>query len=117
MAYAQERSEMRFPVQGMFGNLRAVGDVHVLNLSRSGIAFETPHKLTVGEDYFLEVRYREQVVNFGVNLRWCSLKRGSSRTGTRIYQAGGRFVDVLQETPGGLWARLLADPDETASRL
>lgn len=117
MVYAQERSEMRFPVQGMFGNLRTVRDVRVLNLSRGGIAFETPHKLTVGDDYFLEVRYKGQVVNFGVSLRWCSRKRGTPRSSTPIYQAGGRFIDVLQETPGGLWARLLADAGEASSNL
>jgi len=106
--YSTERCEVRFPVEGVQGSLKTPGDVRAINLSRRGVAFETTHKLTVGDTYFLELRYRGQVVNVEIDLRWCSRSSPPTEDQPAVYRAGGPFVDVVRDVPDGLWGSLIS---------
>ena len=109
MKRSERRRYGRFPVSGIQGNLKRTGDVTLLDLSRTGISFETSHPITVGESYFLELRYREASVNLEVLVKWCALRgrvRDDDGTERPVFQAGAGFVDILRDAPGGLWRAL-----------
>ena len=112
MKRPERRRYGRFPVSGIRGSLKRTGDLMLLDLSRTGISFETSHPITVGESYYLELRYGEAVVNLEVKIKWCAL-RGKARDDAGeeqpVYQAGAGFVDVLRDAPGGLWRALEAE--------
>ena len=90
-----------------------MGDLTLLDLSRTGISFETSIPITVGKSYFLELRYGQAKVHLEVLVKWCALRgkelddEGSEHS---VYQAGAGFVDVLRDAPGGLWRALEAEP-------
>ena len=106
--YSNDRREVRFPVEGVQGSLKTPGDVRAINLSRRGVAFETSHKLTVGETYFLELRYRSHVVSVEIDLRWCSRRSPPTADEPAVYRAGGPFVDIVRDAPNGLWGALVS---------
>ena len=112
MKKSERRRYGRFPVSGIHGSLKRTGDVTLLDLSRTGIAFETVNPITVGEHYFLELRYGQARVSLEVRVRWCSVRgtvRDDDGQEQSVYQAGGGFVDVHRDAPGGLWRALEAD--------
>ena len=108
----QERRRYgRFPVSGIHGSLKRAGDLKLLDLSRTGISFETSHPITVGGNYFLELRYGEATVNLEVAVKWCSLRglvQDDEGVEQPVYQAGAVFVDILRDAPKGLWRALEA---------
>ncbi len=101
------RRETRFPVDGIQGSLHRPGDLRVINLSRSGIAFATFHRVTVGDSYFVEIRYRSQAVSVEIELRWCFRQPDTEPNEPSLYLAGGRLVDIVRDDPEGLWRGLL----------
>ncbi len=109
MRRRERRRHGRFPVSGIYGSLQTPGDLKLLDLSRSGISFETANLMTVGRNYFIELRYGKAMVNLEVVVKWCA-QRGSSRDAegheVPVFQAGGGFVDVHRDAPGGIWAAL-----------
>lgn len=111
----QRRRELRIPVRGIEGSLQSPGDVRVVDLSRHGVSFETLHKLTVGDDCFLELRYRNKVVSVATVLRWCSLTSASNPEEIRAFRAGGAFTEVLADGPDGLWSCLVAESPTPAA--
>jgi hypothetical protein len=108
----ERRRYGRFPVARIHGSLKRAGDLTLLDLSRTGISFETSNAISVGESYFLELRYRQAAVNLEVMVKWCALggtvfdDEGDEQP---LYHAGGVFVDVLRDAPGGLWRALEAE--------
>ena len=108
----ERRRYGRFPVSGIRGSLNRMGDLRLLDLSRTGISFEISDPITVGSSYFIELRYGQATVNLEVLVKWCAL-RGSLRDDDGheqpVYQAGAGFVDVLRDAPGGLWRALEAE--------
>jgi len=108
----ERRRYGRFPVSGIHGSLKRTGDLTLLDLSRKGISFETSNAITVGGNYFLELRYRQASVNLEVLVKWCALRgrvRDDEGNEQPVYQAGAAFVDVLRDAPGGLWRALEVD--------
>jgi len=79
----------------------------VINLSRSGIAFATYHRVTVGDPYFIEIRYRNQTVSVEIELRWCFRQPDTGPGEPPLFLAGGRLVDIVRDDPEGLWRGLL----------
>ena len=113
MKRSERRRYGRFPVSGIHGSLKRTGDVTLLDLSRNGISFETSNPITVGEHYFLELRYGDARVSLEVRVRWCTLRgtvRDDEGEEQPIYKAGAGFVDILRDAPGGLWQALEAAP-------
>ncbi len=81
----------------------------LLDLSRTGISFETANAITVGGNYYLELRYGEATVSLEILVKWCALRgkvRDDDDNEQPVYQAGAGFVDVLRDAPGGLWRAL-----------
>ncbi len=109
MKRTERRRHGRFPVSGIHGSLRTAGDLTLLDISRTGISFETVNPITVGQNYFLELRYGDARVSLEVLVKWCA-QRGTLRDDdgaeAPLYQAGAGFVDVHRDAPGGLWAAL-----------
>ena len=108
----ERRRYGRFPVSGIHGSLKRTGDLTLLDLSRTGISFETSNPITVGENYFLELRYGDAKVSLEVLVKWCALRgkvRDDDGEQRPVYQAGAGFVDVLRDAPGGLWQALEAE--------
>ena len=109
MKRPERRRYGRFPVSGIYGSLRTAGDLMLLDLSRTGISFETANPITVGEHYYLELRYGDASVSLEVVVKWCAQRGGVRDAGgvvMPLYQAGAGFVDVHRDAPGGLWAAL-----------
>lgn len=109
----ERRRYGRFPVSGIRGSLNRMDDLTLLDLSRTGISFETTNPITVGESYYLELRYGKASVNLEVLVKWCALRgmvRDDDGVEYPVYQAGAGFVDVLRDAPGGLWRALEAEP-------
>lgn len=106
---ARTRREMRFPVEGVRGSLKSPGDLRIINVSRSGLAFATMHHLAVGDHYFIEIRYQGQTANLELELRWCFWQPETGDDDEHpVFLAGGRFVDIVRDDPGGLWRGLTA---------
>jgi hypothetical protein len=112
MKRSERRRYGRFPVSGIQGSLKRAGDLTLLDLSRTGICFETSHPITVGETYYMELRYRQAKVNLEVLVKWCAL-RGQVRDAVGneqpFFHAGAGFVDIHRDAPGGLWQALEVD--------
>jgi hypothetical protein len=111
MNRSERRRYGRFPVSGIHGSLQTAGDLTLLDLSRTGISFETTNSITVGEHYFIELRYGDASVNLEVLVKWCALRALPGEDGESelpLYHAGGGFVDVHRDAPGGLWRALEA---------
>jgi len=106
--FSGQRQEMRFPVEGIQGSLRAPGDLRIINLSRSGLAFATTHHLTVGDASFIEIRFRDQTASLELKLLWCFRQPKLEPEETEMFLAGGRFVDIVRDDPDGLWRGLVA---------
>jgi len=105
---SSKRQEMRFPVEGVQGSLRAPGDLRIINLSRSGLAFATSHHLTVGDTSFIEIRFHHQTASLELELLWCFRQPKLEPEEREMFLAGGRFVDVVRDDPQGLWRGLVA---------
>ena len=108
----ERRRYGRFPVSGIQGTLRRTGDMTLLDLSRTGISFETSYPITVGESYYMELRYRQARVNLEVLVKWCALRgKALDDDGNEqpLYQAGAGFVDILRDAPDGVWRALEVD--------
>lgn len=86
-------------------------DVRLLDLSRRGVGFETAHRLTVGERYFLEVTYAGRTANLELQLKWCSEKPPAEgpEAETPLFVAGGAFLEVWRDSDEGFWSGVRAD--------
>jgi hypothetical protein len=107
--FSIKRQEMRFPVEGVEGSLRTPGDLRIINLSRSGLAFATTHHLTVGDNTFIEIRFHGQTASLELQLLWCFRQPKLEPEEPEMFLAGGRFVDVVRDDPAGLWRGLVAE--------
>lgn len=105
-----QRRYSRFPVQGIYGSLRTPRDVRVLNLSRSGVSFETTEKVSEGENCFLELRFHAEVASLEVKILWVMTREGDGSGGSAsevpVYQAGGTFIDIHRDRADGFWSAL-----------
>lgn len=81
------------------GTLRTPGDIEVLDLSRTGLAFATAERLEEGVDYEVELRHREQPMTATIIVRWI---RDADDGGHR-YRVGAEFVTVLSKSDTGIW--------------
>jgi len=100
------RGYERIPVGTVTGTLHTPGDIEVLDLSRTGMAFATVERLDEGADYEIELRHREQPVKLVVSVRW--VKKAETADGARAgYHVGAEFISVLQKTSTGIWDWIL----------
>lgn len=96
----ERRRHRRFNVDGVRGSLKVSMDASVLNLSLTGIAIETPTKLTPGTEYALRLPTGDEPLSLPVEARWCNLARTIKRPNgdvVPIYRVGLRFAEVLTE--------------------
>lgn len=110
-----KRSFERIPVHTVTGTLRHPGDIRVLDLSRTGMAFATSERLEVGADYELELEYRHQSVKLAVIVRWVERQESERQEGAgehaqaeppgggERHHVGAEFVTVLEKAPTGMW--------------
>lgn len=105
-----ERHFERFPVEHIEGELREPGDVHVLDLSQTGLAFSTPVPLESGERRELELKYRGQRVRVEVMVRWAK-PEWSEAHGRAVHRVGAEFERVLEKEETGLWDFILAETE------
>lgn len=98
----------RFPVEHIEGTLREPGDVHVLDLSQTGMAFSTPVALELGDRRKLELAYRGQGVRLEVTVRWAR-SEWSEAHGRAAHRVGAEFERVLEKADTGLWDFILAE--------
>jgi len=104
-----ERRQRRFPVEGISGTLLPSTPVTLINLSRSGLAVESPEPLAVGETCFLRFQHEGRNATLELKIAWCRRRRGRWRVlggpGT-TYLAGGIIVDLYRDAGAGLWEGL-----------
>jgi hypothetical protein len=111
MKQSEQRRHTRFPVQGIFGSLRSPRDIRVVNLSRSGIAFETSEDLAVGESCFLELRHHTDAASIEILVEWSEPAGNPAALRKPVFLVGARFVDVFRDTGGGFWEAIAAHPE------
>ena len=81
-------------------------DCRVINLSSSGICFETSRKLTVGEHCFLEVQFQDMSASLELAIEWCLLRstaRNVDGTDSGVVRAGASFIAIERDSPVGFW--------------
>lgn len=105
------RRDPRLPVCRIYGSMLRPLDVRLLDLSRRGVGFETAHRLTVGERYFLEVTHAGRTVNLELRIKWCSQRRESEDPEAKAQSvvAGGAFLEVWRDADDGFWSSVQAD--------
>jgi PilZ domain len=108
-----QRRHTRYPVRGIYGSLRYPRDVRVVNLSRSGVAFETAERLAAGEVCYLELRHQAEAASIEVAVRWAAAAQ--EHDDGVLYRVGASFVDVHRQGSGGLWAGIQPDPETPAA--
>lgn len=106
----QKRHFQRFPVEHIEGCLRNPGDLRVLDLSQTGLAFETEYPVEEGSRPELELRYRNQGVRVAVVVRWTRPERREKER--QIYRSGAEFLRVVEKEDTGLWDFILAEGGE-----
>lgn len=109
----RKRHFQRFPVEHIEGTLRTPGDVQVLDMSQTGLAFETDFAVEIGSRPEVELRYRNQGVRVAVAIRWARPERREK--GRQIHRAGAEFLRVIQKDDTGLWDFILAEGDSTSA--
>jgi hypothetical protein len=102
----KKRHFERFPVEHIEGTLQVPGDLHVLDLSQTGLSFETFSPVEAGPRE-LELSYRRQALRVEVRIRWARLERREE--GRQIYRAGAEFKRVIEKEATGLWDFILAE--------
>lgn len=100
----------RIPVETVTGTLHTPGDLEILDLSRTGLAFATAERLEQGSDYDVELRHRGQPVQVGINVRWVRKAEAAGKEPTR-YRVGAAFVSVLSKSDTGIWDFIGATDD------
>lgn len=100
------RGYERIPVGTVTGTLHTPGDIEVLDLSRTGVAFAAVERLDEGTDYEIELRHREQPVKLVVSVRWVKETETAEGAGA-VYRVGAEFITVLQKTSTGIWDWIL----------
>ncbi len=93
-------------------------DCRVINLSSSGICFETSRGLTVGQHYYLEVHLQGLSASLEIDLKWCALAsrvQDEDGTETSVVRAGASFVDIERDSPVGFWDVIDVYPPPAAS--
>lgn len=103
----KKRHFERFPVEHIEGTLQQPGDVHVLDLSQTGLSFETSASVEAETRRELELSYRGQAVRVEIQIRWARPERRDE--GRQIHRAGAEFVRVMQKEDTGLWDFILAE--------
>lgn len=103
----RQRHFERFPVDHIEGTLLHPADVHVLDLSQTGLSFETSSPVEAGTRRELELSYRGQAVRLELQVRWARPERRDE--GRQIHRAGAEFVRVLSKEDTGLWDFILAE--------
>lgn len=103
----KKRHFQRFPVEHIEGTLRTPGDLEILDLSQTGLAFETELPVEAESRSELELRYRNQGVRVSVVIRWARPERREE--GRQIYRAGAEFLRVIEKDDTGLWDFILAE--------
>lgn len=108
-----KRRHSRYAVDGIFGTLLPSTPVTMVNLSRTGLAVETPECLEVGESYLFRFQHHSRTATVEVKISWCRRRRGLWRLlcgeGT-LYVAGGNIVDLHRDHADGFWNALEPDP-------
>jgi len=100
MTSQERRRSPRFDVSGVQGTFQFTLDMTVVNLSVSGMAVETNHRLTVGRRYLFKVYDGGIQVSLPGTVAWCVLgrtKRDEGGSVRPVYRAGIQFDEVLTE--------------------
>jgi hypothetical protein len=103
----KKRHFQRFPVEHIEGTLHTPGDLRVVDLSQTGLAFETEFPVEEGSRPEIELRYRNQGVRVAVRVRWARPERREKER--QIYRSGAEFLDVIEKSDTGLWDFILAE--------
>ena len=96
----RRRPEPRYAVHGVAGNLAAIRNARILNLSLTGCAVETSKYLTIGRTYPLKL-LGEIHVSVTAEAVWCRLIGTARNRRTEIepvYHAGFEFLELTRET-------------------
>lgn len=109
----------RVPVDTVEGTLHAPGDLEILDLSRTGMAFATDVPLEVDASHVVELTYRGQTVELEVEVRWVKEEESPAGAppsrGTR-YRVGVELVEVLDKPSTGIWDWILPAGGERSDR-
>lgn len=103
--HEEKRRHPRFDVSEVHGSLQVAMDVHVQNLSVSGMAVETSARLTVGRSYRFKLKNGDRLLPLVGTVAWSYLhrtRRNESGEVEPVYRAGIRFEDVLTDNAKAL---------------
>ncbi len=101
------RRHRRYPLRAVVGRLASAArpKITVLDMSLTGLAFETHQQLRTGSEKKLRLLGKDQTVSLSVEIRGCQLVRteeGPYGDSLPVYRAGADFRAALARQAGSL---------------
>ncbi len=98
--YVERRTNKRYAVEGIRGNVHCLSDLNVINISIDGAAIETTNRLEVNREYKFRIDYKDTPLNLNGFVTWSKLTRSEKRRSGElvpIYKAGVKFIGIMDK--------------------
>ena len=108
------RRHPRFLATDIQASLESPQDCRVINLSSSGICFETRRQLNVGDHQFLEVQFQGMTASLEIVVKWRAARPTvdyEDPASRGVVRAGASFVAIERDSPSGFWDVIDVYPD------
>lgn len=97
----KERRHRRFPTEDVRGSFAYAVEAQVINISLSGLAFQTATQLNVGRKYSFRLGQEPDTVFLQGTVKWCHFcgtqKQEATGEVEPVYRAGIAFENILTE--------------------
>jgi hypothetical protein len=98
--FVERRTDKRYAVEGVRGNVYYLSDLNVINISIDGAAIETTNRLEVNGEYRFRIDYKGTPLSVNGFVTWSKLTRSEKRRSGElipIYKAGVKFVGIMEK--------------------
>lgn len=98
--FVERRTDKRYAVEGVRGNVHYLSDLNVINISIDGAAIETTNRLEVNGEYRFRIDYKGTPLSVNGFVTWSKLTRSEKRRSGElipIYKAGVKFVGIMEK--------------------
>lgn len=100
MTDKERRRHERYDTRDVSGSLLFQTQVDILNISLTGLAVESPHRLEIDRTYDLRIAHDQERVSLSGRVVWCRLaatRRQDKGEIAPVYRAGLRFENTLSD--------------------
>ena len=98
--FVERRTDKRYAVEGVRGNVHCLSDLNVINISIDGAAIETTNRLEVNGEYRFRIDYKGAPLSVNGFVTWSKLTRSEKRRSGElipIYKAGVKFIGIMEK--------------------